>query len=724
MKSLKFSVAVLLVLALATLGSAAVRMPHVFGDHMVLQRNMAVPVWGWASPGEQVSVQLDSEAPLRVTADAEGKWQVKLPPHKAGGPHVLKVKGEKELTFQDVLFGEVWLCSGQSNMEFTVASASNAKEAIAEAGDYPEIRHLKVPRVTAGFPQDDVLTHWEVSNSSTVPGWTAVGYFFAINISRELHVPVGLLNSSWGGTLIEPWVPLEGFEAVPSLKDYTERILKTYPSSPTYKQLLGDYLHQLAAWMAEAKQALEAERVLEPAPAYPDELKPLTDRTHPTALYNAMINPLIPYAIRGALWYQGESNHLDGMRYVDKTKALLKGWRGKWGEGDFPYYYVQIAPFRYGNESPAILAKFWEAQEAIEQTIPNTGMASTIDIGNLDDIHPRNKVEVGRRLALLALANTYGRKGLVCRGPRFKSLKLEGKQLRVYFKDVGSGLVSRDGKPLNWFEIIGPGSNWEPAKAVIEGDSVVVSSPEVPNPTAVRFAWSKIAVPNLANAEGLPAIPFQAGEVPKLDFLGKIPQAKEYKLVYDLNLDKLGPDFDYDVDNSDAIKGPIARVAYFLELMPEGGRAQYVWVSMKAFTQNPKKVGIPTAKSGAHFQRPVSDLEVISNIKGVRTGTGMHGNLEFWPNNYNPSNTAGVPGASSVNWDFGDTPVPPTTGYGCMQVCNWEARQVVFAINAWRSGAGADLGIGNHPGNPYDWTFSRNAGSYSYKRLRVFVKLR
>jgi sialate O-acetylesterase len=690
---------------------------------MVLQREMAVPVWGWADPGEKVTVQVGTAPAVSTTANEQGQWKVRLAPMSAGGPFQMTVSGKNQVVFDDVLVGEVWLCSGQSNMEMTVSASNNFPQEQA-AANYPRIRHIKVGRAPKGFPADDIQGEWKVCTPDTVGAFTAAGYFFAREITKALDVPVGLINSSWGGTAIEPWTPPEGFAEVPALESIHKRVQLTNPKSEAYKATLGAFIAATEAWLATAKAALTAEKPLDPAPAYPNEIKPFSTERDPTALYNGMIAPLIPYAIRGALWYQGEANHWDGMLYVEKTKALVSGWRKLWGQGDFPYYYVQIAPYVYGNEDPEVLPRFWEAQAAIADVLPNSGMASTIDIGNVNDIHPKNKQEVGRRLALLALAKTYGKREIVCEGPRFKSMAIEGNTIRVTFDNVGSGLTSRDGQPLTWFEIIGKDTDFVKADARIEGNSVVLSSPEVKEPVAVRFAWHRMAEPNLCNKEGLPALPFHAGEVPKRDWLTlKIPEAKEYTLVYDLDITKAGREIRYDVDNHDKITGPFDRIGYFLELTNSEG-TQYVWVSMDAFTQDASKIGVPTLASKAKFQQPVTNMTVMTNVRGVAAGSGLTGNLEFWSSNYGPANSANVPGASSQVWDFGDQPSDPQDGYGSMQVGNPAAKQTVFAFNHWVAGRNADVGIGNCPGQNPDWTFAANAGQYSAGRLRVLVRLK
>ncbi|RMG39030.1 MAG: 9-O-acetylesterase [Planctomycetota bacterium] len=446
---------------------ADVRLPHVFSDHMVLQRDKPIPVWGWDDPGAKVVVQL-GDAKAEAKADANGRWSVQLPARAAGGPLELTVKGTTEAVFDDVLVGEVWLCSGQSNMEWPVSRAMNAQQEIA-AANYPRIRHIKIPHRPADKPQDDVPSDgWQVCSPKTVGAFTAVGYFFARHLHKELDgVPIGLIGSNWGGTRIEPWTPPEGFKQVPALKNIADRL-------DQFPEKRGDRIvHQ-----------------------------------SPLALYYGMIHPLIPYGIRGALWYQGESNNGEGMLYHEKMKALIYGWRTVWNMPEMPFYFVQLAPFRYrGN--PLALPGIWEAQLATLRKVPHTGMVVTVDIATVNNIHPPNKQEVGRRLALWALAKTYGRKGIVYSGPLYREHKREGHAIRIFFDHVGSGLVSRDGKPLTHFQIAGADKTFHDAKAEIDGETVVVSSPEVPEPVAVRFAWHQEAQPNLSNKEGLPASPFR-----------------------------------------------------------------------------------------------------------------------------------------------------------------------------------------------------------------------
>lgn len=711
-------VSLLLLSSLAA--QAAVKLPHVFGDHMVLQRDQPVPVWGWATPGEKVTVEFAGQSKA-ATADAEGRWRVSLDALAASAePRKLVVTGGGAVTVEDVLVGEVWLCSGQSNMEFTTGGSHEAKTDVP-AADVPQIRHFGVPKLTAASPQQDVNASWKVCSPATVGGFTAVGYFFALEIHRKLNVPVGLLHSSWGGTRIEPWTTPEGFALAPSLADLRKRVEASDPGADARKAKLRVLITSTESWLEKARQSLMGSGVVEPLPTFPTELATTRGSGDPCALYNAMIAPLVPFGLRGALWYQGESNHGEGRLYTDKTLALVEGWRKIWGQGSFPFYFVQIAPYQYGEEDPNVLPVFWEAQAAVLDAVRNTGMAVIYDVGNTADIHPRNKKDVGLRLARQALAKTYGKADTIWSGPVFKSLKPEGGRLRVTFDHAHGGLKTRDGKAPSHFEIIGPDTDFVPAEAVIEGDSVVLSSARCPAPSAVRFGWHKVAEPNLANGEGLPAVQFRAGQVPRADALDRISEAKDYKLVYDLDLAKLGRDIAYDADHA-AAAPRFDRVAYFIELKKTGEPARHLWVSMDAFTTDARKLGVPTAGSKNVFQLTVSNLTVLSDAPGIITGERVgKGNLEFWPHNYGPANTAGVPGADEAVWDFGDQYMDPVDGYGSMQVHHPGAKQTLFAINQWVAGAGANIGIGNSTGKTLDWTFVSNAGSYTSKRLRVLV---
>ena len=491
-----------LLLSLCASAHADVRLPNLFSDNMVLQRGKVLKVWGWAGPDENVKVVLSGKA-AETTADADGEWKVELPAMAAGGPHELSVAGKNTVKISNILIGEVWVCSGQSNMEFELKWAQNAQQEIKDA-NYPQIRMLLVPRTPAGLPLNDVKARWFVCSptNSALPDFSAVGYFFGREIHTKLNVPVGLIAASQGATQIEIWTPPEGLADVPALQPSISGIEAAAKSA---RKKLIENLDSLETALPRARAALAKGRPL------PPELSmgtPMPAEGGPV-LYNGMIYPLVPFAIRGAIWYQGESNCGDGMRYLDKMKALIGGWRKVWQQGDFPFYFVQITPNRYDGKLPYLL----EAQDA-SMSIPNTGMAASTDTcdarDNFGGGHPRNKQEIGRRLALWALAKDYGQKEIVYCGPRYKSVNAEGRRLRIRFDHVGGGLVTRDNKAPDCFEIAGPDGQFIAAAARIDGATVVISSNQVSNPTALRFAWRDLAQPNLMNKEGLPVSPFRS----------------------------------------------------------------------------------------------------------------------------------------------------------------------------------------------------------------------
>lgn len=504
---------VLLIVAVpAACLAMAPAMPTVFSDNMVLQRERPIPVWGQADANAEITVTLgEGTATATTKADGHGKWMVRLPAQPAGGPHTLTVKGRNPVTFKNVMIGEVWVCSGQSNMFLRLARAMDAEAEVA-AANHPDIRLFSVELKTAPMPLADLTGGpWQVCEPKTAKDFSAVAYFFGRHLHRELGVPIGLIHTSWGGTAIEPWTPPVGFASTPNVQQFHSQIEQ---ADRDYIKSLTAYLDQRAAWIDSARDVkLDGPDKLPRPPVLPEHPFVGGGNGLPAVIYNAMVDPLVPYGIAGAIWYQGENNCVrnDGPLYHDKMKALIQGWRTVWDQGEFPFYYVQLAPWKYGEKYPGSadrLPLIWEAQVAT-LAFPNTGMAVITDIGDLEDIHPPNKQEVGRRLALWALAKTYDRTGLVYSGPLYKSMKVEGDRIRIGFDHVGGGLASRDGKPLSHFQIAGEDKKFIAAQAVIEGDTVVVSSDQVKQPVAVRFGWHELAEPNLMNREGLPASPFR-----------------------------------------------------------------------------------------------------------------------------------------------------------------------------------------------------------------------
>ncbi len=455
---------------------ADVRLPKILGSNMVLQRDSEIAIWGWADGGEEVRVTCDwLDGATRVKADSDGNWQVTLKTIEAGGPHSMTIAGKNTIELEQILLGEVWIASGQSNMEMPLVKVSNAYTGIKDAAKeveksrFPEIRLFQVGNFSSKEPLDDVESgismygippaacEWRACVPETIPTFAATAYFFARQLHTELKVPVGIIDSSWGGTSAEAWTPASGLEAL--------------------------------GYRAELAQAAK--------------LPQKADQKIPTRLYNGMIHPLCNLKIKGVVWYQGEGNAGRADKYRQLFSTMIGEWRDVFGY-EFPFYFVQIAPFQYQGLNAAYLR---EAQVET-MSVPMTGMAITMDIGNLEDIHPKNKQEVGRRLALWALANNYGR-DVVFSGPLYKAAVFSKNGARLKFDHTGSGLATLEGNTPSHFEIAGPDKVFHPATATIDGDELLVSSSRVAEPKAVRYAFTSDATPTLINQEGLPASSFR-----------------------------------------------------------------------------------------------------------------------------------------------------------------------------------------------------------------------
>lgn len=469
---------------------------------MVLQRGMPVPVWGMASPGETVKVTLNGHTSA-TKAGPDGKWMVRLHKLKAGSPYEMRIAGTNSITIHDVLVGEVWLATGQSNMVFTVSKKAayfagmlDEDKEIA-AANYPQIRMFTAKTVKSYTPQDDPIGDWQVCSPETVPAFSAVGYLFARDLQQRLHIPIGILTVAYGGSTAESWLPRQALEDDPRLKPMLDRF-------DTLESFYKSHPGAMAADAPPGPQTINA-RPGKPAPLR----DPVEDQHQPTVLFNGMLRPVIPYAVRGAIWYQGESivgGKAGVALYPHVMATLVTGWRQLWGEGDFPFYAVQLPALKNVSNNPMVR----EAQAQI-LSLPNTGLAVTIDAGDPDNVHPKNKEPVGERLALIALANTYKQK-LEYSGPQYSSMQVDGSSVRIHFTHVDGGLVAKDG-PLNWFQIAGIDQHFVDADAVIVGKTVVVKSASVPAPVAVRYAWANYPFScNLYNAAGLPAAPFRTDD--------------------------------------------------------------------------------------------------------------------------------------------------------------------------------------------------------------------
>ena len=486
---------------------AEIRLPAIIGNNMVLQRETQTPVWGWADPGEEISVSVSwQDMQWAVKAGRDGKWMFRMTPPAVGGPYQMTLRGKNTVRVENILVGEVWVCSGQSNMQWSVQNSSNAEKEIA-AADYPRIRLFSVERKVADTPQPDCSGSWAECTPETIPAFSAAAYFFGRELHTELDIPIGLVHTSWGGTPAEAWTSepmLKGNPAFEPILVRQKEIIENYP------QAKKRYDEQLEQWKATVEKA-KAEGTTPPRRPRPPR-GPGHPHT-PSGLYNAMIAPLIPYAIGGAIWYQGESNASRAYQYRELFPTMIECWRRSWGQGDFPFLFVQLANFMAVKPEPGDSA--WaELREAQSMTLnrPNTGMAVIIDIGEADNIHPKNKQDVGKRLALWALAKTYGR-DVVYSGPIYESMQRQGNKTVLRFDHVGGGLVAKGGQ-LKGFAIAGDDRRFVWADARIEGDTVIVSSEKVARPAAVRYAWADNPVCNLYNEAGLPASPFRTDTWP------------------------------------------------------------------------------------------------------------------------------------------------------------------------------------------------------------------
>ena len=499
--------------------SAEVKLPAVFGDHMVLQRDSAAPVWGWAAPGEQVTVTAGT-ATASTEAGADGKWLVRLPSLKSSAaPIELIVAGaSNKIVIHDVLVGDVWVCSGQSNMAFQMGQASNAREELPKA-NHPEIRLFSVKRKVALESQPDCEGKWSVCTPDSVKGASAVGYFFIKEIAETQKIPMALINTHLGATPAQAWTSLDALQADPDLKKsygdrFTQFIANLDAVNKTHDDWLvnggKDYKDAMTKYYGDAWQAKQKGLPAPPPPKLPATPEPMhpDDATLPTVLYNGMVAPLVPFAIKGVLWYQGESNAGQADLYRKLFPALIADWRKHWGQGDFPFFYVQLPNYRPRVAQPTE-GGWCQLREAQLQTlgkVTNTGMVVAIDVGEANDLHPVNKAPVGHRLALLARHDVYG-ENIVSSGPLYASHKLEGDKVVITFNHVGQGL-----KPtgeLKGFAIAGIDNQFVWAQAKIESPNTVsVWSNNVKAPTTVRYGWADNPEVNLCNSADLPASPF------------------------------------------------------------------------------------------------------------------------------------------------------------------------------------------------------------------------
>ena len=456
-------------LFICNIGFAKLWLPTLLSDNMVLQQESDVKIWGWTTDTAETITVYGSWNNEKVEVKAyQGSWSVQLPTPSYGGPFTLTIEGHEKIVLKNVLIGEVWVCSGQSNMEWTPEMGLvNAEEEIAGAS-HENIRFFTVPKHTATTPQDNTSGNWSVCSPETMKNFSSVAYFFGRKLNEDLEIPIGLINTSWGGTPVEAWID--------------EKLIKA------------------------DKELNEAAEKLEPVAWWPNE---------PGLAYNAMIYPLLNFEIAGCIWYQGESNRQNNPSYYRSFPLMIEAWRKDW-DNEFPFYFVQIAPYKYDDPRASDAAFVRDAQLNTLKTVAKTGMAVTNDIGNLENIHPTNKQDVGRRLALWALAKTYDKKDVVYSGPIYSKMETKKNKITLHFDHADGGL-EKNGKMLSEFTIAGDDQIFYPAKAKIKGSTVMVSASEVKNPVAVRFAFTNGSLPNLFNKEGLPASAFRTDNWPVRD---------------------------------------------------------------------------------------------------------------------------------------------------------------------------------------------------------------
>ncbi len=505
-----------LVFLLATLGQlwappqavAELTMSSIFGDSMVVQRDQPIHVWGWTQPGTDVAVRL-ADKTASATADATGRFDVSLDALPAGGPHQMVVEADQRKTFDDVLVGEVWVCSGQSNMAFDVARA-NDSDLESLTAKYPSIRLISVPQVGTQEVQNDFVGKWEACTPETVKNFSAVGYFFGRQLNQTLDVPIGLIDNAWGGSAAEAWVRRDVLEDDGKYGDLLGKwddLASTY----NHEDALGQWRERVAKWEAAKKGA---------RPRQPGN--ELVGQHRPANLYNGVLHPILGYSIRGVIWYQGESNAGRAYQYRDLFPLMIQSWRDEWGQGDFPFYWVQLADFRAEKDAPADSdwAELREAQTMTMSRLPNTGEAVIVGLGEAADIHPKNKQDVAKRLARWALAKDYGYK-IAYQSPLYRSMDVSGDHVLLSFDTDGRGLDTFDVTEPIGFTIAGDDQQFVPANArLVDSDNdrvmdqIEVWSESIKNPVAVRYAWADNPICNVQSVDGLPMTPFRTDQWP------------------------------------------------------------------------------------------------------------------------------------------------------------------------------------------------------------------
>ena len=516
---------------------AELKLPAIIGDHMVLQQQLANPIWGWDSPGTEVTVQFAGQTKTGRTA-ADGKWMVKLDPLPVNAkPQTMSIAGSSKRELKNILVGEVWVCSGQSNMGFTVQSCWDADLEIATA-NFPNIRLISVPQVGTQEIQDDFKGQWEPCSPKNVGEFTAVGFFYGRLLHQALNVPVGLIDNAWGGSACEAWIKRDVVEKDARFKETIERWRKIEAefTQEAFDKQVAAHKEKTAAWLAARREAIKNKQPEPPAPPRAPQNQ-MTGQHRPGNLYAGVLHPIIGYGIKGAIWYQGESNAGRAFEYRDLFPLMIQHWRSEWKQGDFPFYWVQLADFKPEQPVPgdSDWAELREAQTRTMSQLKNTGQAVITDLGEANDIHPKNKRDVAERLARWALVKDYGMK-LPYRSPEFKSVELLPGKALVTVDCFGSGLRTVDVNEAKGFAVCGENKQWVWADAKLIGaDKIEVSAKSVPKPVAVRYAWSDNPVCNVFSKDGLPLTPFRTDDFPlftklnseKAQALQKLAEAKK-----------------------------------------------------------------------------------------------------------------------------------------------------------------------------------------------------
>lgn len=502
-------IAIIMMLLAAPAGAAEIQLHPLFSDNCVLQRGQPIRIWGTAQPGNDVAIALgDHRATTR--ADAAGNWRGELPAQTAGGPFVLEVKsGATAAKVKDVMIGDVWLCSGQSNMEWPLRKCQHAESHIA-AASHPQIRLFAVPNRAEGEPQTSVGGRWHECTPDVAANFSGVAYFFGRDLHQHLKVPIGLIQSTWGGTPAQAWTSDEALRQEPSLQHYSDAMRKRVAEFDPVKAKV-EYESAMNDHKSAVAKAKEEGKAPPSAPKLPNDPR---RQPNPSTLYNAMIAPLIPFNVAGVIWYQGEANGSRGYEYRTLFPTMIKDWRQRWDLGDLPFLCVQLAPYGPRNADGPQWAELREAQWLATKTLPRVGMAVITDVGDKNDIHPTNKHTVGERLALLARRIAYGEK-IVADGPTYSKMTIVGDGIDLTFDSIGLGLEAKDGA-LTGFMICGADREFVPAQAEIRGEQVRVWSPKVAAPVAVRYGWHNYCETNLFNKNGLPATPFRTDDFPLL----------------------------------------------------------------------------------------------------------------------------------------------------------------------------------------------------------------